>query len=80
MQIAEKLQRNQIEIELCKQAIQAKRIRKALQAETPAERRIRELEASNAMLKAVVLDEQPVVIHRILCRVGRGRIQDIIVE
>ena len=79
MQIHEKLQANLVEIQLCRQAIQAKRIRLELEAESSAERRIRELETSNAMLKAVVLDEQPVVIHRVLCRTGIGRIQDIIV-
>ena len=79
MDVNQRLQSNTVEIELCRQAIQARRIRLAMEAETPTERRIRELEASNAMLKALALDEQPVVIHRVLCRVG-NRIQDTVVS
>ena len=54
----ERIQANRVEIELCRQAIQAKRIRLALEAETPTERRIRELEASNAMLKAIAAEQE----------------------
>jgi predicted metalloprotease with PDZ domain len=77
MDVKARLQSNSIEIELCRQAIQAKRIRLALESETPVERRIRELERNNALLKAVIADEPAVVIHRVLCRTHNGRVQEV---
>ena len=79
MDVRTKIKTNAIEIEMLRQAIQAKAIRLALVAETPVERRIRELEASNALLKGVLADEQPVVTHRVLCRVG-NRVQEVICD
>jgi len=52
----ERIQANRIEIALCVQAIQAKRIRLAMAAETDTERQIRELEQSNAVLKAIAVE------------------------
>jgi hypothetical protein len=54
-----RLAANRVEIELCRQAIQAKRIRLALAGESETDRRIRELERSNANLRSIANEVEP---------------------
>jgi hypothetical protein len=67
MDVKARVQSNLVDIELCRQAIQAKHIRLALEAESPIERRIRELERSNALFKAIRderMDDEPTELVR----------------